>query len=70
MNLGRRLADRDKDNALAEEEFCVALKLVLLRRKGYNLPASLPDTLWATASEYATVFLHTCLCTSLLSSFS
>ena len=35
----------DKDNALSEEEFCVAMKLVLLRRKGYYLPTSIPLSL-------------------------
>lgn len=35
----------DGDNALSEQEFCVAMKLVLLRRKGYGLPSSLPHSL-------------------------
>ena len=47
----RRLADMDKDNALSEEEFCVAMKLVLLRRKGYRLPSSLPDALRSAEGE-------------------
>lgn len=41
----RRLADMDHDNALSEQEFCVAMKLVLLRRKGYSLPTTLPLSL-------------------------
>ena len=35
----------DRDNALSEQEFCVAMKLVLLRRKGYSLPSLLPLSL-------------------------
>lgn len=35
----------DGDNALSEQEFCVAMKLVLLRRKGYSLPSTLPHSL-------------------------
>lgn len=42
----------DKDNALSEEEFCVAMKLVLLRRKGYSLPSALPDELRNSESEW------------------
>ena len=42
----------DRDNALTEQEFCVAMKLVLLRRKGYNLPSLLPLSLIeSSASE-------------------
>ena len=51
----RRLADTDKDNALSEEEFGVAMKLVLLRRKGYRLPSALPDTLRSAEGEVRTV---------------
>jgi hypothetical protein len=40
-----RLADMDRDNALSEEEFCIAMKLVLLRRKGYSLPTTVPLSL-------------------------
>ena len=41
----RRLADQDGDNALSEHEFCVAMKLVLMRRKGFDIPTSLPEAL-------------------------
>ena len=41
----------DRDNALSEQEFCVAMKLVLLRRKGYSLPVSLPHTLMESIAE-------------------
>ena len=41
----RRLADVDKDNALSQQEFCVAMKLVMMRRKGYEIPSSLPQAL-------------------------
>ena len=40
----------DHDNALSEQEFLVAMKLVLLRRKGYSLPTSLPLSLRETAA--------------------
>lgn len=39
----RRLADVDGDNALSEQEFCTAMKLVLMRRKGHSIPAALPE---------------------------
>lgn len=38
-----RLADVDGDNALSEQEFCTAMKLVLMRRKGHSIPAALPE---------------------------
>ena len=41
----RRLADVNKDNALSQQEFCVAMKLVMMRRKGYEIPSSLPQAL-------------------------
>ena len=44
-NANRRLSDIDKDNALSETEFCIAMKLVLMRRKGFDIPTSLPDSL-------------------------
>ncbi|CAI8011383.1 Intersectin-1 [Geodia barretti] len=46
-----RLADVDRDNALSEEEFCVAMKLVLLRRKGYSLPTTVPLSLKDSATS-------------------
>ncbi len=35
----------DQDNALSESEFLVAMKLVLMRRKGHDIPLTLPDSL-------------------------
>lgn len=35
----------DRDNALSEHEFCVAMKLVLMRRKGHEIPTTLPQVL-------------------------
>ena len=35
----------DKDNALSEEEFSIAMKLVLMRRRHHTIPASLPEAL-------------------------
>ena len=45
MHACRRLADVDKDNAPSQQEFCVAMKLVMMRRKGYEIPSSLPQAL-------------------------
>lgn len=45
MYVCRRLSDRDQDNALSQEEFCIAMKLVLMRRKGVAIPSSLPESL-------------------------
>ena len=41
----RKLADNDQDGALTLHEFCVAMKLVLVRRKGHGIPSSLPESL-------------------------
>ena len=35
----------NRDNALSEGEFCVAMKLVMMRRNGHEIPSSLPTTL-------------------------
>ena len=43
--LFRKLADGDQDGALTLHEFCVAMKLVLIRRKGDEIPSSLPESL-------------------------
>ena len=43
--LFRKLADGDQDGALTLHEFCVAMKLVLVRRKGDEIPSSLPESL-------------------------
>ena len=45
MYFCRRLSDTDKDNALSETEFCIAMKLVLMKRKGFDIPTVLPDSL-------------------------
>jgi len=45
VHVCRRLSDRDQDNALSRDEFCIAMKLVLMRRKGLPIPASLPEPL-------------------------
>ena len=41
----RRLADVNRDNALSEEEFCIAMKLVVMKRRGFEIPSTLPETL-------------------------
>lgn len=41
----------DKDNALSEQEFCVAMKLVLMRRRGNAIPSSLPEGLRPAVQE-------------------
>lgn len=43
--LCRRLSDMDQDNALSQLEFCIAMKLVLMRRKGFEIPSTLPQKL-------------------------
>ena len=43
--LFRKLADGDQDGALTLHEFCVAMKLVLVRRKRDEIPSSLPESL-------------------------
>ena len=30
---------------MSEAEFCIAMKLVLMRRKGFDIPSALPDSL-------------------------
>ena len=41
----RKLSDIDQDGALTLHEFCIAMKLVLSRRKGNEIPATLPEYL-------------------------
>ena len=41
----RRVSDIDQDNALSQDEFCIAMKLVLMRRKGIEIPTTLPEPL-------------------------
>ena len=41
----RKLADINEDNSLSEDEFCIAMKLVVARRKGLTIPSVLPDVL-------------------------
>ena len=41
----RKLSDIDEDNSLSEEEFCIAMKLVVARRKGLIVPSMLPEVL-------------------------
>ncbi|KAL5457210.1 hypothetical protein EMCRGX_G034455 [Ephydatia muelleri] len=40
-----QLADYNCDSALSEDEFLIAMKLVLVRRKGYDIPLVLPNPL-------------------------
>ena len=57
----RRLADIDQDNALSEHEFTVAMKLVLVRRRGYDIPSSLPDALRGPPRKGLVVNLPACV---------
>ncbi len=43
--LFRKLSDIDNDGSLTLQEFIVAMKLVLIRRQGYDIPVLLPDQL-------------------------
>lgn len=45
LSLIWRLADVNRDNALSEEEFCIAMKLVVMKRRGFEIPSTLPETL-------------------------
>ena len=63
----RRLSDMDQDNALSEQEFCIAMKLVLMRRKGTDIPSALPHILLNKdhTSEYLSLFMSrvsVCVC--------
>ena len=58
----RRLSDTDKDNALSETEFCIAMKLVLMRRKGFDIPATLPDSLLQQQSQEQSKDPYNCAC--------
>ena len=51
LYLCRRLSDIDQDNALSQHEFCIAMKLVLMRRKGFEIPSTLPQKLLTTRKE-------------------
>ena len=40
------LADLDKDGSLTRIEFCLAFHLTVARRNGYQLPSTIPETLY------------------------
>ena len=61
--LFRKLADGDQDGALTLHEFCVAMKLVLVRRKGDEIPSSLPESLVQRRKKQGIKCYHT-TCTS------
>ena len=41
----RKLSDINKDGQLNFDEFIIAMKLVLMRRKGHDIPSILPEVL-------------------------
>ena len=49
--VSRKLSDVNEDNALSEDEFCIAMKLVVARRKGIIIPPTLPSALRARPSS-------------------
>ena len=62
----RKLSDVDEDNALSEDEFCIAMKLVVARRKGITIPATLPDVLRLNSSAGTVctyIHMYVCVCT-------
>ena len=42
----RKLSDLDEDGKLSIGEFCVAVHIVIHRRRGDEIPAVLPAVLW------------------------
>ncbi|XP_078265614.1 ralBP1-associated Eps domain-containing protein 2 isoform X2 [Rhinoraja longicauda] len=61
------LSDVDCDGALTLYEFCAAFHLVVARKNGYSLPATLPETLlpeYLQRSEVPPALMHedVCLC--------
>ncbi len=60
MCVCRRLADVNRDNALSEGEFCVAMKLVMMRRNGHEIPSSLPTALlpYLVSSKWPLLLQH------------
>ena len=54
----RKLADVDRDGKLSEEEFCIAMKMVLVRRKGYDIPSTVPDPLLPSKPPVAPLLPH------------
>lgn len=45
------LADLDQDGSLTRIEFCLAFHLTLARRKGYQLPTHIPETLFVGLAD-------------------
>ncbi|XP_059506376.1 ralBP1-associated Eps domain-containing protein 2 isoform X1 [Stegostoma tigrinum] len=52
------LSDVDCDGALTLFEFCAAFHLVVARKNGYSLPATLPETLMPEYLQRSEVFLQ------------
>jgi len=53
--LFRKLSDVNKDGKLSEDEFCIAMKMVLVKRKGYDIPSSIPELLLKSIPSIAPV---------------
>ena len=45
MSLCRKLSDVDGDGQLSVDEFCIAVHIVIQRRKGAEIPSVLPAIL-------------------------
>jgi hypothetical protein len=57
-----KLSDIDRDGKLTQDEFIIAMKLVLMRRKKHEIPNTLPDPLKSVVKRRKFT-LHLCILT-------
>lgn len=53
----RSLADTNSDGKMDKNEFAIAMKLVKMKLKGFDVPRSLPDSLKAVAKSVMGAYL-------------
>ena len=51
----RKLSDVNKDGKLSADEFCIAMKMVLVKRKGYDIPSTIPESLLKSIPSLASM---------------